>query len=102
MNAFVSAFAPSAALIGRASGVSRRTKATSTAPRIVMEKSPSVPFMDVPVALESSMPGYVGFDPLSISSFLNVKWLQEAEIKHGRLCMVRHCAPPSASPPAPY
>lgn len=34
------------------------------------------------------MPGYVGFDPFNISSYLNVKWLQEAEIKHGRICML--------------
>lgn len=92
MMAFVSAFAPGTALIGRANGVCRQTttKTTSTKARIVMEKSPSVPFMDVPVALDASMPGFVGFDPLNISSFLNVKWLQEAEIKHGRLCMVRN------------
>eukprot|EP00177_Eucheuma_denticulatum_P002713 GFKZ01004878.1.p1 GENE.GFKZ01004878.1~~GFKZ01004878.1.p1 ORF type:complete len:218 (+),score=30.81 GFKZ01004878.1:201-854(+) len=54
----------------------------------MQEKSPSVPFMDVPTNLSPSMPGYVGFDPLSISDYINVKWLQEAEIKHGRICML--------------
>lgn len=52
------------------------------------DKSPSVPFMDAPENLSPDMPGYVGFDPLNISSYLNVKWLQEAEIKHGRICML--------------
>ena len=32
--------------------------------------------------------GDVGFDPFGFSSTFNVKWLREAEIKHGRLCML--------------
>mmetsp|Transcript_1659 Transcript_1659/g.4408 ORF Transcript_1659/g.4408 Transcript_1659/m.4408 type:complete len:216 (-) Transcript_1659:74-721(-) len=55
---------------------------------MMAEKSPSVPFMDRPPALDGSMPGDVGFDPLGISSFLNLKWLREAELKHGRICML--------------
>lgn len=87
-SAFVSAFTP--ALVGRApAAVSQRTSTSTNKGRIVMEKSASVPFMDAPAGINSSMPGYVGFDPLNISTFLNVKWLQEAEIKHGRVCMVR-------------
>ena len=28
------------------------------------------------------------FDPLSLASKFDVKWLREAELKHGRVCMV--------------
>jgi hypothetical protein len=34
------------------------------------------------------MPGDLGFDPLSISSWVNLGFVQEAEIKHGRLAML--------------
>lgn len=47
-----------------------------------------MPFMDVPEELDASLPGYAGFDPLQISSYMNLKWLQEAEIKHGRICLL--------------
>jgi hypothetical protein len=29
-----------------------------------------------------------GFDPLYFSDFLDIKWLREAELKHGRICML--------------
>ena len=32
--------------------------------------------------------GDVGFDPLGISSWVDVRWLREAELKHGRICML--------------
>ena len=32
--------------------------------------------------------GNVGFDPLSFTEFFDVKWLREAEIKHGRVSML--------------
>ena len=32
--------------------------------------------------------GDVGFDPLGISSWVDVGWLREAELKHGRICML--------------
>merc|ERR1712205_210069 len=31
---------------------------------------------------------HVGFDPLGFSSYIDVKWLREAELKHGRICML--------------
>lgn len=34
------------------------------------------------------MVGYAGFDPLSFSDSIDIKWLQESEIKHGRVCML--------------
>ncbi len=53
-----------------------------------MQNSPSVPFLKKPSALDESMPGYTGFDPLGLSSMFNVKFLQEAEIKHCRVAML--------------
>ena len=32
--------------------------------------------------------GYAGFDPLGFSDYYDIKWMQEAEIKHGRICML--------------
>ena len=71
-------------------------------------KSKSMPFLECPPALDGTMPGDVGFDPLrftdldwnmaeviipakSISateSLPMVYWMREAELKHGRLCML--------------
>ena len=39
-------------------------------------------------------PSQTGFDPLYLSEFIDIKWAREAELKHGRICML--CAlPPS-------
>jgi len=51
--------------------------------------SKAVPFMPQPVALDGSMSGDVGFDPLNISGvWFNLDFLREAELKHGRVCML--------------
>ena len=34
------------------------------------------------------LPGDLGFDPLGFSSWVNLGFVQEAEIKHGRLAML--------------
>eukprot|EP00304_Pavlova_gyrans_P003909 CAMPEP_0206036242 /NCGR_PEP_ID=MMETSP1466-20131121/2627_1 /ASSEMBLY_ACC=CAM_ASM_001126 /TAXON_ID=44452 /ORGANISM="Pavlova gyrans, Strain CCMP608" /LENGTH=201 /DNA_ID=CAMNT_0053410689 /DNA_START=11 /DNA_END=616 /DNA_ORIENTATION=- len=52
------------------------------------EKSASIPFLPKPEALDGTLPGDVGFDPLGLSSTFDLKWMQEAELKHGRLCML--------------
>jgi len=45
--------------------------------------------MDEPANAEiKSMPGYVGFDPLGLATLVDPKFLQEAEIKHGRTAML--------------
>eukprot|EP00188_Purpureofilum_apyrenoidigerum_P002465 Plantae.Rhodophyta-Purpureofilum_apyrenoidigerum.ctg2531.p1 GENE.Plantae.Rhodophyta-Purpureofilum_apyrenoidigerum.ctg2531~~Plantae.Rhodophyta-Purpureofilum_apyrenoidigerum.ctg2531.p1 ORF type:complete len:215 (-),score=31.00 Plantae.Rhodophyta-Purpureofilum_apyrenoidigerum.ctg2531:159-803(-) len=87
MNAFVGGFVPARA--GSLMGV----RVSHSAPRSVarfsmMAKSKSVPFMENPPALDGSMAGDVGFDPLNISGYLNIKWLREAELKHCRICML--------------
>lgn len=48
-----------------------------------------MPFMEVPAPLEDdSIPGNVGFDPLSLSTSIDFAFLQEAEIKHCRVAML--------------
>ena len=39
-------------------------------------------------ASDALLAGYAGFDPLGFSDYYDIKWLQEAEIKHGRICML--------------
>lgn len=53
-----------------------------------MQASPSVPFLPTPKNLSSDLIGYAGFDPMSFSDSIDIKWLQESEIKHGRVCML--------------
>jgi len=52
-----------------------------------MKKSEALPFMESPAHLEG-MVGNVGFDPLGLSTPQNIKWMREAELKHGRMCML--------------
>eukprot|EP00960_Hanusia_phi_P053421 762062-Hanusia_phi.AAC.4 len=61
--------------------------AIARGPRM-QQMSEAIPFLEKPKKLDSSMPGYAGFDPLGFSDYYDVKWLQEAEIKHGRICML--------------
>jgi len=49
--------------------------------------SKSVPFLVEPKNLKGYV-GDVGFDPLAFSDFFDMKWLREAEIKHGRASML--------------
>jgi len=76
------------------------------------EKSKSVPFLEAPSKLKEDLPGYAGFDPIGFTDFWperdwsqwvvpgafpeagfstpvrTPEWLQEAEIKHGRISML--------------
>lgn len=45
------------------------------------------PRPDTP-AFDGTWVGDVGFDPLGISTWVDVRWLREAELKHGRICML--------------
>merc|ERR1712146_213285 len=55
-------------------------------------RSASVPFLKQQPNLDGSMAGDVGFDPLGLSNIndvgVDLYWLREAEIKHGRLGML--------------
>eukprot|EP00520_Triparma_pacifica_P011040 CAMPEP_0118643660 /NCGR_PEP_ID=MMETSP0785-20121206/6511_1 /TAXON_ID=91992 /ORGANISM="Bolidomonas pacifica, Strain CCMP 1866" /LENGTH=211 /DNA_ID=CAMNT_0006535341 /DNA_START=31 /DNA_END=666 /DNA_ORIENTATION=- len=52
-----------------------------------VEKSPSLPFLPYPQNLKGYA-GDVGFDPLGFSSWIPMDYLREAELKHGRICML--------------
>lgn len=54
----------------------------------MQEKSAAMPFLSKPEKLDGSMAGDVGFDPFGISYYIDLKWLREAELKHGRICML--------------
>ncbi|KAL7542556.1 hypothetical protein ACHAXR_011878 [Thalassiosira sp. AJA248-18] len=49
--------------------------------------SKSLPFLTNPSNTDGLI-GSVGFDPLGFSDTWDIKWLQEAEIKHGRVSML--------------
>jgi len=50
--------------------------------------SASVPFLTAQPALEGWVGAETGFDPLGLSALGDMRWLREAEIKHGRLSML--------------
>merc|ERR1719352_1568389 len=55
----------------------------------VSKPSKAMPFLTAPAAMSSGLVGAeAGFDPLYFSDFLDIKWLREAELKHGRICML--------------
>lgn len=79
----------SGASVCRSRAVSRPTTHNKHAV-VTMKTSPCMPFMEVPLPLEDeSIPGNVGFDPFSLSTVFDFKFMQEAETKH--------CKSPSAS-----
>lgn len=49
--------------------------------------SVSLPFLESPPNLEGYI-GNVGFDPFRFSDFAPMDFLREAELKHGRICMM--------------
>ncbi|CAN8066044.1 unnamed protein product [Agarophyton chilense] len=56
---------------------------------LTMKMSPAMPFMEQPSSLDDdSIVGNVGFDPLNLSTVFNIKFMQEAEIKHCRIAML--------------
>ena len=52
------------------------------------EMSPSMPFLTMPKHLKGWVGGEKGFDPLGVTDALPVYWVREAELKHGRVCML--------------
>jgi light-harvesting complex I chlorophyll a/b binding protein 1 len=53
----------------------------------MMAKSKALPFQNGPAHLEG-MVGNAGFDPFGLSTPQNIKWMREAELKHGRMCQL--------------
>jgi len=62
--------------------------ATRAAAPVMQEKSQAIPFLKKPPALDGSMAGDIGFDPLQISDLVPLNWSREAELKHARVCML--------------
>lgn len=54
----------------------------------MMAKSKVAPMFDAPAALKGYVGEEDGFDPLRLSEKFDMKWLREAETKHGRICML--------------
>lgn len=68
--------------------------ATVSRHAVSMKISPAMPFMEQPASLDDpSIPGNAGFDPFNLSGAFNLKWMQEAEIKH---CKYPHLRSPSS------
>jgi len=65
------------------SGVAHRTGALN-----MMAKSKSIPFLEAPPALDGTMAGDKGFDPMRLSEVVPIQWAREAELKHARICML--------------
>ena len=58
----------------------------------------AMPFLTAASCQSSGLAGAeTGFDPLYFSDFLDIKFLREAELKHGRICML--CAAPHRARP---
>ena len=53
-----------------------------------LEMSEAPPFLPKPAHLDGTYVGDVGFDPLNIAGMYNIKYMREAELKHGRICML--------------
>lgn len=76
-----------ASVSGRRVESSRRSDGATVPMMQTGKMSKSVPFLLKPKNLDG-LPASYEFDPLLISDYINVRFLQEAEIKHGRICML--------------
>merc|ERR1719464_1876142 len=75
-----------AALFGSSAAFSPASNGR-TATALAGEKSAAIPFLPDPVNCQGYV-GNVGFDPLRISDYFPTDYLREAELKHGRICML--------------
>jgi len=62
--------------------------ATQRTSPTMMAKSKVAPMFDAPEQLKGFVGEEDGFDPLKLSTQFDMKWLREAEIKHGRMSML--------------
>tara|TARA_B110001452_G_scaffold240833_1_gene222631 strand:+ start:567 stop:1148 length:582 start_codon:yes stop_codon:yes gene_type:complete len=93
MLAVASAFAPSFAMQSPVATTGLRASAPSmlideTGRFPAKGKGKAIPFLAVPAHLDGTMAGDNGFDPLELGSAYSIKWMREAELKHGRVCML--------------
>lgn len=89
-----SSFNPAAAFNPSAPGLKQAMRSTvgrnpaATIMEETVEKSKAIPFLKRPPALDGTMAGDIGFDPLLISDKWSLAWSREAELKHARVCML--------------
>ncbi|KAL9139837.1 Photosystem I chain B-like [Amphidinium carterae] len=89
--AAVAACAVAAGVVARGVRPVRRTAAKSVTAMQAEDEvkmSAAVPYLTYPERLEGWVGGEKGFDPLRTSDIIDVYWLREAELKHGRICML--------------
>ncbi|CAB9502951.1 Fucoxanthin-chlorophyll a-c binding protein [Seminavis robusta] len=67
--------------------VAEEAPAEEAEPVATYKASPALPFLEYPPNLEGYV-GDVGFDPFRFSDFVPMDFLREAELKHGRICMM--------------
>ena len=64
----------------------------------IAKPSKALPFLEAPPCQSSKLIGAeAGFDPLYLSEFIDINWAREAELKHGRICMLCAAAHPTAA-----
>merc|ERR1719506_310313 len=68
-------------------------RSAAVSPVMAVERSAAIPFLKKPPALDGSMVGDMGFDPLGISTTItelggDLKYVREAELMHGRQAML--------------
>jgi len=76
-----------AALAGSAAAFAPSNGSARSSTSLSAEMSKSLPFVKAPANTKGWV-GDVGFDPLGFSEYFDMKWLREAEIKHGRSSML--------------
>ena len=62
-------------------------QARAAPPAMVAVRSRYPPFSPAPSTLAGFVGEEDGFDPLNISRAVDMRWLREAELKHGRVAM---------------
>merc|ERR1719407_310287 len=72
-------------LAASASALVAPVPAAKSAVAMNYQASEALPFMEKPEALDGTYAGDVGFDPFGFTSIFDVKWLREAESKHGAM-----------------
>ena len=75
------------ALFASALGFAPAGRTTASRSMMMGAKSKSVPFLPVPEKCVG-LPGSKEFDPIGFSDSIDIRWMQEAEIKHSRVAML--------------
>lgn len=83
-------FVPTAAPFATAFSGASVAVPTCAAPvaKWTMAKSQSVPFLEAPADLRTSVVGYTGFDPIGLSSYVDQDYAIAGELKNGRVAML--------------